>query len=300
MSENKKNFFTLDTRLQEIHKTSSVPGKSHLLTDRTLDCFRAMVYDFYRDHGRDFPWRRDRSPYSIFISEVMLQQTRTETVAARFPRFLEAFPGFMELARSPLEEILREWKGLGYNRRARNLQRSARMIVDEHNGLLPEDPAELVTLPGIGPATAASIAVYAFDRPEVFIETNIRSLFIYVFFPGEEDVHDRDIYPLVEQTLDRESPARWYSALMDIGVYVKSVSGNPSRKSRHFTRQKPFEGSRRQVRSRILEYLLDNPGSDMDTVERVLPASEHDPRSVMDDLCKEGMVKENGKRYYIS
>jgi A/G-specific adenine glycosylase len=230
----------------------------------------------------------------------MLQQTRTETVAARFPRFLEAFPGFMELARSPLEEILREWKGLGYKRRARNLQRSARMIVDEHNGLLPENPAELVTLPGIGPATAASIAVYAFDRPEVFIETNIRSLFIYVFFPGEEDVHDRDIYPLVEQTLDRESPARWYSALMDIGVYVKSVSGNPSRKSRHFTRQKPFEGSRRQVRSRILEYLLDNPGSDMDTVERVLPASEHDPRSVMDDLCKEGMVKENGKRYYIS
>ncbi len=299
MRKIEKKIFPLDARLQEFNRRIQDFNKGEPLSEDMVNRFRATVYGFCEEYGRDFPWRRDRSPYTIFISEVMLQQTRTETVASRFNRFMEAFPGFSELSLASLEEILREWKGLGYNRRARNLQKSARMIVDEYEGILPNTPDELVKLPGIGPATAASISVYAFDRPEVFIETNIRSLFIYFFFNGQDEIDDRDIYPLVAQTLERNSPARWYSALMDLGVYVKSVSGNPSRRSRHFTRQKPFEGSRRQVRSKILEYLLDHPGANLDELARALPEGEHDPGSVMEDLCKEGMVREDEQRYFI-
>jgi A/G-specific adenine glycosylase len=182
----------------------------------------------------------------------MLQQTQTYRVAPKFELFMEMFPTFQALAEGSLQDVLAAWQGLGYNRRALALQVIAQQVVAEHNGMLPNDPEILVTFKGIGPATAASICAFAFNSPTVFIETNIRSVFIHSFFKGLDKVDDKELLPLVQATLDYENPREWYYALMDYGVYLKKEKGNPSRKSKHHTKQSKFEGSDRQVRGAIV------------------------------------------------
>jgi A/G-specific adenine glycosylase len=182
----------------------------------------------------------------------MLQQTQTYRVAPKFEIFIQNFPTFQALAQAPLQDVLAAWQGLGYNRRALALHVIAQRVVVEHGGVLPNDPEILVTFKGIGPATASSICAFAFNRPTVFIETNIRSVFIHSFFKGHDKVEDKELLPLIQVTLDHENSREWYYALMDYGVYLKKEKGNPSRKSKHHTKQSKFEGSDRQVRGAIV------------------------------------------------
>ncbi|MBF0171200.1 MAG: A/G-specific adenine glycosylase [Nitrospinae bacterium] len=186
----------------------------------------------------------------------MLQQTQVNRVAQLFPPFVRTFPSFKRLAEAPLAEVLRHWSGLGYNRRGKWLREAATIIHRDHRGRLPRDPATLVALPGVGKATAASIAAFAYDEPTVFLETNIRAVFIHHFFRDAERVSDGDLLPLAEATLDREAPGQWYSAMMDYGTELKRVHGNPTRRSAAHKRQEPFEGSQRQVRGGALKRLI--------------------------------------------
>jgi A/G-specific adenine glycosylase len=218
--------------------------------------FMQLVWDFYHANRRPFIWRDKITPYTIFISEVMLQQTQTDRVLPKFINFIEHFPSFESLAQAPFVDVLAQWKGLGYNRRAKYLQTAAQIITQEHNGTLPKDPEVLVELPGIGPATAASVSTFAYNLPNIFIETNIRSVFLYLYYPEQENIHDKEILKLVEETLDLNKPRDWYYALMDLGVFIKKTYGNPNKKSKHYTKQKSFKGSDRQIRGKILEYLL--------------------------------------------
>jgi A/G-specific adenine glycosylase len=222
----------------------------------STDKFRSIIYDFYAQNKRDFLWRDIDDPYRVVVSEIMLQQTQTFRVADKFEHFVSVLPTFDALAQAPFAVVLALWKGLGYNRRALYLQRTAAKVVNEYAGVLPRDPAVLETFDGIGPATARSIVTFAFNQPEVFIETNIRAVFIHHFFKKEQQVHDKEIFPLVAQMLDRDNPRQWYYALMDYGVYLKKQEKNPSRKSVHHAVQSKFEGSNRQVRGQILELLL--------------------------------------------
>ncbi|MBU6501207.1 A/G-specific adenine glycosylase, partial [Patescibacteria group bacterium] len=183
--------------------------------------FRAVVRRYFREQGRDLPWRRTDDPYRIFVSEVMLQQTNVDRVALRYEAFLARFPSAQELAEAPFEEIFSFWRGLGYNRRALALKRAAGIMVREHGGTVPRTLEELDALPGIGEATAAAVLVYAWNTPVSFIETNIRAVFIHFFFPKKKKVGDKEIFPLVERTLDRKNPRGWYSALMDYGAMLK-------------------------------------------------------------------------------
>lgn len=221
----------------------------------TIRAFKKRVRGYYRVHKRDFPWRRTRNPYCIFVSEVMLQQTQTDRVAPKYRSFIKRFPGFRALADAPLRDVLQEWQGLGYNRRAKFLKRAAEIIVAEHNGKLPCDERSLVALPGIGGNTAGSIRAFAFNEPSVFVETNIRTVFIHHFFARERVVDDAEICMLVEKTLDRKNPREWYFALMDYGVMIKKTIGNQNAKSKHYTKQSRFEGSDRQIRGAILRAL---------------------------------------------
>ncbi len=221
-----------------------------------LGTFRREVLSFYQTEGRSFPWRITRNPYEIVVSEFMLQQTRTESVEKKYLPFLAAFPTLEALAESPLSRVLTLWKGLGYNRRALYLQEFARHTLKHWKGIIPSDPLRLQQCKGIGPYTARAIVTFAYNLPEVFIETNIRRVFLHHFFPSKEGVHDREIVPWVERTLDRENPREWYYALMDYGSYLVKQFLNPNRRSKHFNRQQPFEGSRRQLRGRILSSLL--------------------------------------------
>jgi A/G-specific adenine glycosylase len=189
----------------------------------------------------------------------MLQQTQTQRVVDKYEAFISHFPDLLSLNQASLHEVLAQWQGLGYNRRAIALKRCAEAVIQEYGGRLPSSVAELIKLPGIGKATASSIRAFAFNKPAVFIETNIRAVFIHFFFKESEKVSDSDILPLVEQMLDASNPREWYSALMDYGVMLKQAFQNPARKSLHHKKQSRFEGSNRQLRGRILKVLLIHP-----------------------------------------
>ncbi len=219
--------------------------------DESTARFRGLVYRHFDMSGRDFPWRRTTDPYRILVSEIMLQQTQTGRTVEKYVEFIARFPNVGDLAQANATEVLAIWQGLGYNRRALALHRTARIIAAEFGGLVPREKSALMALPGIGAYTAAAIRAFAFNLPEVFIETNIRTAFIHEFFPDIEGVRDHDILPLVEATLDHAAPRRWYQALMDYGAMLKQ-SGNPSRRSAHHHLQSPFKGSRREARGIIL------------------------------------------------
>ena len=219
--------------------------------------FRSRVYADYRLHQRVLEWRTTRDPYAILVSEVMLQQTQVARVVRYYPRFLARFPDPATLARAPLRAVLEQWSGLGYNRRAQALQRAAQVLVRDHGGSVPADRAALQRLPGIGPATAGALLAFAFEQPVVFIETNIRRVFLDQFFPSATTVADRALLPLVACTLDRAQPRRWYYALMDCGAALGRSGPNPNRRSAHYTRQSPFAGSTRQLRGLVLRLLTE-------------------------------------------
>jgi A/G-specific adenine glycosylase len=219
-----------------------------------------MVLSYYEQHGRDMAWRNTTDPYLILVSEIMLQQTQVERVTTKFPEFIRAFPDFTALATAPLGKVLAVWQGMGYNRRVIALQKCAIRVMHEYYGILPDDVDILATFPGIGRATASSIVAFSFNKPVIFIETNIRRVFIHFFFTDTDTVSDTDILPLVEQTLYRNNPRVWYWALMDLGSALKKTVVNPNRRSVHYTRQSPFEGSDRKIRGSIIRMLLAEPG----------------------------------------
>ena len=262
--------------------------------------FRARVRAHYRSHKRDMPWRETRDPYHIFVSEVMLQQTQVDRVRAKYGEFLAAFPALADLAAAPLERVLVVWQGLGYNRRAVALHRSARILQREHGGLLPDDTAALDALPGIGAATAASIRAFAFDAPVVFIETNIRRVFIHEFFPACAEVADADLLPLVAAALDKRSPREWYYALMDYGAALARQVPNPNRRSRSYTRQSRFEGSDRQLRGVILRALISGKSLSGSRIAAAAGVDGERVLRLLGDLEREGFVRGARGRFGIA
>ncbi len=225
--------------------------------ERDICRFQENVLDFYHRNGRhDLLWRKTTDPYHILVSEIMLQQTQVPRVTVKYPQFISVFPDVFSLAEATLAEVLVVWKGMGYNRRAIALRTIAGLVVSGFSGVIPDDEAVLSGFPGIGKATAGSIAAFAFNHPAVFIETNIRRVFIHCFFSDQAPVSDREIRPLVARALDREHPREWYYALMDYGAVLGRRIPNPNRRSTHYHRQPAFEGSDRQLRGRVLELLL--------------------------------------------
>jgi A/G-specific adenine glycosylase len=265
-----------------------------------IRAFRAKVRAHYRRHARGMPWRETRDPYRILVSEVMLQQTQVDRVRAKYDEFLAAFPDLAALACAPLDRVLAAWQGLGYNRRAVSLHRIARILEREHRGLLPDDTAALVALPGIGAATAGAIRAFAFDAPVVFIETNIRRVFIHEFFPGREAVADAELLPLVAAALDRRSPRQWYYALMDYGAALARQVPNPNRRSRTYTRQPRFEGSDRQVRGAILRALVGGSALTGSGIVRAAGGDDERVLRLLDDLEREGFIQRTGRRFGIA
>jgi A/G-specific adenine glycosylase len=291
-------------------------GNENHIGDETAVSFRAVVLGHYREHGRDLPWRKTYDPYEILVSEVMLQQTQVARVITKYSSFLSLFPELGVLAAAPLRTVLAAWQGLGYNRRALALHRTAQTICSEHHGRFPRSAAELQRLPGIGPATAAAVCVFAYGLPLVFIETNIRSAFLHYFFRDCSEVPDTDILPLVEITLDRDNPRDWYYALMDYGSWVKRTQPNPSRRSKHHTTQTPFEGSHRQIRAQVLRVLLrpttgdpspadagsgKGGGLDLARITGLLPDLDlEEVENVLAELVDEGFLVLSGGSYRIA
>ena len=262
-----------------------------LLSPLQLHNFTATIWNYYAHNKRNFVWRNNHTPYTITVSEIMLQQTQTNRVVQKYQTFIDTFSSFEDLAQASLKEVLAAWQGLGYNRRGLALHTCAQKIVQEYRGILPNNPEVLVTFPGIGKATAASICAFAFNIPTVFIETNIRTVFIHFFFGNRSEIKDTEIYPLVEATVDHNNAREWYYALMDYGVMLKKNLPNPSRKSAHHTQQSKFEGSDRQIRGMILKILTAQPYA---SYEELCSLIEREPiriEKALLELCKERFVK---------
>lgn len=277
------------------------PGKAGVSLSRSgIAGFRRRIAEFYRDNKREFPWRDNITPYRIVVSEVMLQQTGVERVIGKFGPFIGCFPDFSDLAAAPLSDVMDAWQGLGYNRRALSLKRLAGIVVDEYSGTLPDDIRLLRAMPGIGDATAGSIMAFAFNLPSVFVETNIRRVFIHYFFSGRDRVTDNEIIPLVEATLERSNPRDWYYALMDHGTYLGTIDVNPNRKSAHYSRQSRFEDSDRQVRGKIVRLLIGNAGAPADDIARATGCDRERLKPILDSLVKDGLVVRDSGLYRIA
>lgn len=238
-------------------RVTSSPVESAVNLDSLIDTVWAQGRALYRD----LPWRNTRDPYAIWISEVMLQQTQVSRVDGRWQHWIERFPDIEALAQAPLADVLGEWQGMGYNSRAKRLQLCAQQICRDHGGEMPRSYKELVALPGIGPATAAGIRAFAFNEPGVYLETNVRTVFIHELFLHEEKVDDKQLIPLVEAAcpMAGEDVRGWYYALLDYGAHLKKIHPNPSRRSKQHSKQSKFEGSHRQKRAFVLRCVLAGP-----------------------------------------
>jgi A/G-specific adenine glycosylase len=261
--------------------------------------FRKMVLANFRQAGRSFPWR-GADPWGVMVSEFMLQQTQTERVIPYWENWMRLWPKPGALADASMEEALRSWSGLGYNRRCYYLKNSAAIIAKENNNKVPETPDSLRLLPGIGPYIAGAIACFAYNHPSVFIETNIRSTIIHCFFPDRDDVKDSEIFPILNAALYKTDPRTWYYALMDYGASLKKLTVNPGRRSAHYAKQSPFIGSFRQARGKVIKALASVGSSNAKELKLACGLSEEKLYRVLERLEKESLVAEDKGIYRIN
>lgn len=302
------------------------------MADRYED-FIGTVLTYFAEHGRHgLPWRSAEAdgsfdPYKIMVSEVMLQQTQVARVIPKYEAFVRRFPDMHAIAVAPLGGVLAAWQGLGYNRRARYLWQAAHMVEEACGGVLPRDVAGLERLPGIGHNTAGAIMVYAFNEPALFIETNIRTVFIHHFFKGQSDVPEKFIETLLAGILlefgkssvvpalagagftsaganekskpedSHPSADGWggagvshrdfYWALMDYGAHLKQTVGNLSRGARSYKKQSKFSGSKRQLRGQVVRLLANGAMARPELLERL---KDERVMSVLEELEGEGLI----------
>jgi A/G-specific adenine glycosylase len=264
-----------------------------------IEKFKHTILDYYQKSGRhDLPWRQTYDPYKILVSEMMLQQTQVSRVLVKYAEFLKKFPTVQKLTKAKTSDVLKTWQGLGYNRRALYLKRTAEIVVKEYGGRFPKDPNLLEQLPGIGQSTRGAILAFAYGIPTVFIETNIRAIYIHHFFPNKKKVNDKELLPIIEKTLDTKNSRDWYYALMDYGVHLKQTLPNPSRKSSHHAKQSPFKGSHRELRAKILKNVLS--GANLaQTISKNLQMEDTKVQSILTELRNDGFLVKTGKTYKI-
>lgn len=293
-------------------RSARTPGASHV-EPQGRECiwsglslpreqFIARVWEQGKRHYRDLPWRNIDDAYAVLVSEVMLQQTQVARVVNYWERFLKAFPTVDALAAGSTSDVLELWQGLGYNRRALALKRAAEECSRLYAGELPQDYDDLVALPGIGPATAAGVRAFAFQLPGVYLETNVRTVFLHELFAGRDGVPDKELVPLIADACPPHEARAWYYALLDYGAALKAEGKNASRRSAHYTRQSSFEGSRRQKRAWIVRRVLAaEEGIEQSRVLAELNEEETAAKreavdeelfaSIVDDLVAEGFFK---------
>ncbi|MBY8979890.1 MAG: A/G-specific adenine glycosylase [Candidatus Lokiarchaeota archaeon] len=270
------------------------------LNQEVIKKFQSFIFSYFKQYGRDFPFRQNITPYNVLVSEMMLQQTQTNRVSEKFQEFIKKFPDFKSLNNAPLNEILKLWQGLGYNRRAVALKKIAEKVVNEFDGILPADVEILKTFPQIGHNTASSIVAFAFNMPTFFIEVNVRRVYIYFFFPGKTLVNDKVIMPLVRKTLELTNVRNWYYALMDYGVMLKKTHPELNKRSAHYRKQSKFKGSNRESRGKILKLLIERK---LLTEAEILKYLRIEPKRVgliLNQLTQEGFINRNEDGYFIA
>lgn len=228
------------------------------LTPKDIILFQQKILLWYAEHKRKLPWReipfakvlQVRDPYKILISEIMSQQTQIDRVIPKYEAWLKRFPTTETLAKAPLTDVLAYWSGLGYNRRALNLKKTAEIIVANYTGKFPRDEKLLLALPGIGPYTARAILCFAFNQQIAVIDTNVRKVILTQFSFKQAEVTEKEIEQIAVQLLPKDKAYEWNQALMD---YASAVLKKEKIK---IPKQSKFMGSHRYYRGQVLKVLL--------------------------------------------
>lgn len=278
---------------------------------------RDSILAWYAERGRPLAFRRTRDPYAVLVSEAMAQQTQAARAAEAWERFMDRFPTVEVLAAASLADVLREWKGLGYNRRARDLWRAAGQIVADHEGLVPSDIAALEALPGVGPYTARAVASIAFGVPVGAVDTNVRRVLGRIVAGDPSFLTPRQMQAVADASVPRGEPGAWTHALMDLGATTcqaakADCAACPARPWCRFAadgsvvkrvrvareRRAPFTSTSRWLRGRILDRLRVAPGADWTVIEA--PMGQHDGAAVvraLEALAADGLIDVDGAEH---
>jgi A/G-specific adenine glycosylase len=282
--------------------------------------FQHEILDWYSQHQRNLPWRHTRDPYRILISEIMAQQTQISRVVIKYTQWIERFPTVAELADASVSEVLKYWSGLGYNRRALNLKKTAEKISHDYNGIFPQDEKDLISLPGIGRYTARAILCFAFDKQVAVVDTNVRKVILTQILNSENSdysenqivrkseslklrdsdgqsfperkaskIDERLIEKLATQLLPIGRAYEWNQALMDYSsaVLKKEKIAIP--------KQSKFIGSHRYYRSRVLKVLLEKKKVNVEEIGKLIKsdytiAEKEWVQKLLEELAKEGFI----------
>jgi A/G-specific adenine glycosylase len=272
--------------------------------------FRAAILTWYDARARALPFRVSRDPWAILVSEAMAQQTQISRVVEKWAPFMTAFPTVEALAAASPADVLRAWQGLGYNRRALNLWRAARTIVEQHGGRVPREVADLERLPGVGPYTARAVAAIAFGRPVGAVDTNVRRVLGRVA-GGAEVMSAAALQALADAAVPPDRPADWTHAVMDVGAtfcrprrpdcdacpalaWCRYAAEPPSLAPSGDRRPRgpEFETTSRWLRGRILEQLRSAADGAWTTIAD--PLGTHGPEAIRDALtalARDGLIE---------
>ncbi len=227
--------------------------------------------------------------YKILVSEVMLQQTQVERVIPFYIKFIKKFPTVKKLAIATFSEVLKEWQGLGYNRRAKMLHQAAKELASRKINTI----SEWETLPGVGPYTARAIAAFAFNQNVIFVETNIRTAVIHHFFPKKKKVSDTEIEKILTEALPKGKSHEWYSALMDYGAYLKRSGVSHNARSYKYIKQSRFAGSLREARGVLVREYIQGVTSRARLINLLGPSRRGQMCTALKALIKEGLINGN-------
>jgi A/G-specific adenine glycosylase len=278
-----------------------------MISSQTKSAFQKKILDWYTENKRDLPWRTTREPYRILISEIMSQQTQLLRVVPKYNAWIEKFPKIEFLANAKLSDVLQYWSGLGYNRRALNLKKTAEIIVEKYHCKFPQSEAELKSLPGIGKYTARAVLCFAFDKQITVVDTNVRKVIMTQIinlgigdvsklsladgYSGARDfgIKEHVIEDIAEQLLPKGRAYEWNQALMDYAAAVLKNEKIP------IPKQSKFTGSRRYFRGQILKLLLQNKSMSLFELGPLLKKDYSENESewlqkILEELMQEGFI----------
>lgn len=260
----------------------------------TIQRFQKKILTFYKENGRRLPWRETTDPYRILISELMLQQTQVSRVIQYYERWIARWPTIDTLASASKAEVLQAWMGLGYNNRAVNLHKAARLIVNRFDSDVGDAMNQYKDIPGVGRYTSQAVQIFSTNADRVTVDTNIRRIFIKEFnLP--ETISDRDLWALAQRCLPPGKSRDWHNALMDYGALVLTARRTGIKPK---TTQTRFTGSDRQIRARIIRMLLQNDES-LDTLSRALSVDHSRLSRILDKLLSEKLITKKQHRYTL-
>jgi A/G-specific adenine glycosylase len=263
------------------------------LSSNEIISFQTMIFSWWKNNKRDLPWRRTRDPYAIHVSEVMLQQTQVSRVLPTYQQFLQLFPNVETLASASTSSVLVAWKGMGYNRRALYLKRTAVEIVQKYHKRYPQQEKDLLALPGLGKYTARAILVFAYEQQLAFIDTNIRQIIEQHFFEGIKQ-KESEIQSIADQLLPQGRAWDWHQALMDFGSATIKQSTNRSLSDKKM----PFKDTNRFIRGRIIDMVRDQDWEETELLTTFQDRFQKEPNKViynLNNLIQEGLLQKNNQ-----